>query len=351
MRGLRRFAQQAALGAALITGIQGTALAADPTSEPFSKDGLMRVLVPTPTGGLYDMLSRLLADHMGRHIPGNPRMIVQNMGGAGGLVAANYMANIAPKDGTTIAAAHGSTSTASLFSPDQAKFKSNELMWIGSVTRDPFVAYVWHTSPIKSLEDLKTKEAAFGGNAVGSASIDYAVYARDLFGLKIKIITGYPNSVDVKLAMERGELAGTFGNGWSSLKTGEPTWLKEKKITILTQFGLTKHPELPDVPLFIDLAKTEDDRKALAPVLARQDIARPYYAPPGTPLERVTILRRAFDKTIADPQFLAAAEKAQAPVDGPMTGEEVQAVVERLVATPPELIARMQKLLANFQNH
>ncbi len=223
------------------------------------------------------------------------------------------------------------------------------MSWLGSITKDPFVAYVWHASGIKSLEDLKTTEAPFGGNAIGSASIDYAIFAKEMFGLKIKLITGYPNSVDVKLAMERGELAGTFGNGWSSLKTGEPTWLSEKKVILLTQFGLTKHPELPTVPLFIDLAKTEDDRKALELVLARQEFARPYYAPPGIPADRLTILRRAFDKTMTDPAFLAAAEKAQAPVDGPMTGEEVEAGVNRLAATRPELVQRMEKMLSDFQ--
>ena len=223
------------------------------------------------------------------------------------------------------------------------------MSWLGSITKDPFVAYVWHASGIKSLEDLKTIEAPFGGNAIGSASIDYAIFAKEMFGLKIKLITGYPNSVDVKLAMERGELAGTFGNGWSSLKTGEPTWLSEKKVVLLTQFGLVKHPELPNVPLFIDLAKTEDDRKALELVLARQEFARPYYAPPGIPADRLTILRRAFDKTMTDPAFLAGAEKSQAPVDGPMTGEEVEAGVNRLAATRPELVQRMEKMLSDFQ--
>lgn len=347
MRTLRKATVSCAL--ALSLACAAVPAGAQEQAAEFYRDKQLRMVVPTPAGGLYDLLSRMVAEHMPKHLGQSTRMIVQNMGGAGGLVAANYMANIAPKDGTVIAAAHGSTSTASLFSPKEAKFKSNELQWLGSVTKDPFVAYVWNTWPIRSLDDLKTREAPFGGNAVGSASIDYAIYGRDMFGLKIKIITGYPNSVDVKLAMERGELAGTFGNGWSSLKTGEPTWLKEKKITLLAQFGLTKHPELPDVPLFIDLAKTEDDRKGLELVLARQDIARPFYAPPATPADRVTLLRRAFDTTMVDPAFLAMAERNQAPVDGPMSGEAVQATVERLVSTKPEVVNRMERMIADFQ--
>jgi tripartite-type tricarboxylate transporter receptor subunit TctC len=332
----------------LLAGFSGASWAADAEAD-FFKDKQMRLIVPTPAGGLYDLLTRLMAEHMPRHIPGNPKFIVQNMGGAGGLIAANYMAQIAPRDGTVLASAHGSTATASLFSPDQAKFDAADLSWLGSITKDPFVAYVWHTAPVKSLEDLKTKEGVFGGNAVGSASIDYAIIAKELFGLKLKIITGYPNSVDVKLAMERGELAGTFGNGWSSLKTGEPTWVAEGKVILITQFGLTKHPEMPNVPLFIDLAKTEADRQALELVLARQDIARPYYAPPGIPKARLEVLRRAFDATMKDPLFLAAAAKASAPVDGPMSGEEVEATVKRLSATPPAVVKRIESVLADFQ--
>jgi tripartite-type tricarboxylate transporter receptor subunit TctC len=349
LRNLSGKALRLAASFTLIAGVSAPAIAADADAD-FFKDKRMTMVVPTTAGGLYDLFSRLLAEHLPRHIPGKPTFVVQNMGGAGGLTAANYMANIAAKDGTVIAAAHGSTSTASLFTPNEAKFKSEDLAWIGSITKDPFVAYTWHTSPIKTLDDLKTKEGIFGGNALGSASIDYAIYGRDMFGLKIKIITGYANSTDVKLAMERGELHGTFGNGWSSLKTGEPTWVPEKKVNLLTQFGLEKHPELPNVPLFIDLAQKPEDRQGLELVLARQDISRPYYAPPGTPAGRVTVLRRAFDDMIKDPAFLAAAEKAQAPVDGPAKGEQVAEIVKRLAATPPATIERMKKMIDDFQS-
>jgi tripartite-type tricarboxylate transporter receptor subunit TctC len=336
-------------GLVLVESATGQAVAADAAAD-FFKDKQMKMIVPTSAGGLYDLMTRLLSEHMPRHIPGQPRVIVQHMNGASGLVAANYMVNIAPKDGTVIAAAHGATITASLYTPEQAKFKSNELVWLGSVTKDPFVAYTYHTSPVKTLDDLRRIEAPFGGSAPGSATIDYAIFAREMFGFKIKIITGYQNSVNVKLAMERGELAGTFGNGWSSLKTGEPDWIRDKKINILTQFGLTKHRDLPDVPLFIDLAQNDEDRRALELVFARQDISRPYYVPPGTPADRVEVLRKAFDETMVDKEFLAAAEKAQAPVDGPLTGKEVAAVVNRIISSPPELVKRMQGYLAKYQN-
>jgi tripartite-type tricarboxylate transporter receptor subunit TctC len=315
----------------------------------FFKGKTIRVIVPTPAGGLYDEFSRLIARHMARHIPDTPVMIVQNMGGAAGLVAANYMANVAPRDGLTIAAAHGSTMTAPILSPDAAKFDINTLSWLGSITKDPFVAYVWHTAPVQSLEDLKTKEGIFGGNAVGSASIDYAIVAKALFGFKIKIITGYANSTDVKLAMERGELHGTFGNGWSSLKVDQPDWVKDHKVTILTQFGLSRHPEMPDVPMFIDLAKNEADRQALELLLSRQEYSRPYYAPPQLAPARLAILRHAFDETMKDPGFLADAARIKAPVDGPVSGEEVANAARRIAATSPDVIKRVVGMFADFQ--
>ncbi len=270
------------------------------------------------------------------------------MGGAAGLVATNYVANLAPRDGTVFAAAHDSTMTTPLLSPEGVRYDINQLSWIGNITRDPFVAYVWHTSPVQSLDDLETKEGTFGGNAVGAASIDYAILAKNLFGLKVKIVTGYPNSTDVKLAMQRGEINGTFGNGWSSLKADEPSWLPQHKVTLITQFGLSKHPEMPDVPMFIDLAKNEADRQALNLLLARQDFSKDYYAPPQVPPERLNILRRAFDAMVKDPDFLADAAKERAPVDGPMTGEEVAIAMKKISATPPAVVERVKKMFAAF---
>jgi tripartite-type tricarboxylate transporter receptor subunit TctC len=333
----------------LAISLMGAARAQNADAE-FYKGKTIRVIAPTPAGGLYDEFSRLIARHMARHIPETPVMIVQNMGGAAGLVAANYMANVAPRDGLTIAAAHGSTMTAPILSPEGAKFDINALSWLGSITKDPFVAYVWHTAPVQSLDDLKTKEGIFGGNSVGSASIDYAIAAKALFGLKVRIITGYANSTDVKLAMERGELHGTFGNGWSSLKVDQPSWITERKVTILTQFGLSRHPEMPDVPMFIDLAKNEADHQALELLLSRQEYSRPYYAPPQIPAGRLAILRRAFDETMTDPAFLADAARIKAPVDGPVNGEAVSAAARRIAATSPDVIKRVVGMFADFQS-
>ena len=324
----------------------GQAVAAD---EDFYKGKRITIVVSTPPAGGYDVYARILSEYLPKYVPGNPAVVVQNMGGAAGLQASNYMYSQAPRDGTVIAATHSSIPTSPQFSPDAAKFDVNKISWIGSVTSDPFVSYVWHASAIKSFEDIKTKEVIMGGAAVGSASIDFAIVAREMFGLKIKIITGYANSPDVKLAMEKGELDGSFGNSWSDLKQTQPTWVPEGKVRMMTQFGSKRHPELQDVYLFQDLAKNDADKQALSLLFARQDFGKPYWAPPEVPSERLTILRRAFDAIIKDPQFIAACNKIQLPVEAPLTGEALSAQVMKLSQTSEPVVQRLQAMFKNFK--
>ena len=334
-----RFTLALALTAATLANLPAWAQA------DFYKGRQIRLIVATDPGGAYDTYARLMAQVLKDHIPGNPTIIVQNMPGASGLKTANYMGTSAQRDGTVIASTHASVLTVQLTSPGTATFEANRLSWIGSITTDPFIGYVWHTSPIKTLDDTRTTEVVMGGIALGAASTDYAILARELFGLKLKIVNGYKSSNDVKLAMERGEVQGTFANGWSSIRTAEPEWLREKKIRIIVQHGFRALPELPDVPLFIDLAKTESDRQALVFMLARQEAAKPYFAPPDTPPERLAILRRAFDATVHDPKFIALAAQASVALDGPMTGEELAALVAKVSRTPPDVIARINRML------
>lgn len=317
--------------------------------EEFYKGKVIRIVVPTPSGGLYDTYSRMLAHHMPRHLAGSPTFVLQHMAGAAGLVSANYMANIAPRDGSTIAAAYSATITAPLLSPEAAKFEVKTLAWIGSISKDPFVAYVWNTARAKTLEELKTQEILVGGTAVGSAPIDYAILARQLFGLKLKIVTGYAGTSEVNLAMQRGEIEGTFGFGWNSLKSGQAAWLKDRQVILVTQFGATRHPELPDVPAFAELVRNDADREALGLYLPRQEYSRPYYTPPGLPPARLTALRRAFDATIKDPEFLAEAEKLKTPVDGPATGEAIAEAAERIAKTSPAVVKRVVDMFTNFR--
>jgi tripartite-type tricarboxylate transporter receptor subunit TctC len=306
----------------------------------------IRLIVSTDAGGAYDTYARIMAQVLKDHIPGNPTIVIQNMPGASGLKTANYMYTSAPRDGTVIASTHASILTTQLTSPGAATFESTRFSWIGSVTTDPFIGYVWHTVPIQTLDDTRKTEVIMGGVSVGASSVDYAIMARDMFGLKFKIVTGYKASNDVKLAMERGEVQGTFANGWSSIKTAEPEWLRDKKIRIIVQHGFRKLPELPDVPLFIDLAQNEADRQAMIFMLARQEVAKPYFAPPDIPSERLAILRRAFDATVRDPKFAALAAKANIALEGPMTADEVAALVAKVAQTPPAVVQRVTRMLA-----
>ncbi len=332
------------LGLLLWAGVQASAASADDPAD-FYKGRQIRLVVSTDVGGAYDTYARLMAQVLKDHIPGHPTIVVQNMPGASGLKTANYMATTAPRDGSVIAGTHASILTAQLTSPAAATFDANQFSWIGSVTTDPYIGYVWHTAPIRTLEDTRSTEVVMGGVSVGSAGVDYAILARDMFGLKLKIVTGYKASNDVKLAMERGEVQGTFANGWSSIKTAEPEWIRDKKIRIIVQHGFKPLPDLPDVPLFIDFAKTEPDRQALVFMLARQEAAKPYFAPPRIPPARLAILRRAFDATVRDPKFAALAEKARVALESPMNGDELAALVAKVSQTPAPVVQSVNRML------
>ncbi len=272
------------------------------------------------------------------------------MAGAGGLTATNYMANIAARDGSVIASVDSNIPTSQiLLAPVGVHFDANQISWIGSITKDIFVGYVWHDAEVQSFEDAKTKVAIMGGQGVGAATIDFAIVSNALLGTKFKIVTGYDSSSATKLAMERGELDGTFANGWTSLKVDQKDWLADRKIKVIIQDGFTRNRDLPDVPLLIDQAKNDADRQLLELLLARQETNKPYLAPPGIPQDRLMALRAAFDAAVSDPSFRAAAEKANLTVDSPMTGAELTTLVARLMATPPEIPRRIGAIFKAFQ--
>jgi tripartite-type tricarboxylate transporter receptor subunit TctC len=328
----------------LLTALLTTAADAAP-GEPFYAGKQIRLIVSTEAGGAYDTYARLVAQVLKDHIPGNPSIIVQNMPGASALKAANYIATLAPRDGTVIAGTHSSIITAALTSPGAASFNPTTFSFIGSATSDPYLGYVWHTSPIMRLEDARNTDVVMGGVSVGSAGVDLAILAREMFGLKLKIVTGYKSSNEIKLAMERGEVEGTFANAWSSIRGAEPEWLTSGKVRIIVQHGFRKHPALPEVPSIFEFATSEADRQALVFMLARQEAAKPYFAPPQVPIAQLTVLRRAFDEMVRDPKFLDLASKAAVTVDQPMTGEEVAALVASVAQTPAAVIARVNRML------
>src|SRR5436190_2484110 len=228
----------------------------------FYKGKTVRIVVGVGVGSGYDINARLLARFLPAHIPGNPTIIVQNQPGAGSLTMTSQLYASGPFDGTVIGASFNGMPTAPLLQPEGARFDPNKLVWLGSTNRETQVSYVWHTAPVKKLEELKTKELIVGAQAPGSTQYDYPVLVNDLFGWKFKVITGYESTPKIHLAMESGEVHGTIAN-WSTLKAINSNWLDEKKVILTAQWALKKHPDLADVPFIMDFAKTDGDRQAL----------------------------------------------------------------------------------------
>ena len=306
----------------------------------FYKGKTLRIIVGVGVGSGYDINARLLARHMAAHIPGTPTVIVQNQPGAGSLTMTNTLYSNGPFDGTAIGASFNGTPTTPLLQPQGARFDATKLTYVGSTNRETQVLYVWHTAPIQKLEDVKTTETVMGAQAPGSTQYDYPVLLNHMFGYKFKIITGYESTPKIHLAMERGEVQGTIAN-WSTLKAIGSNWLADKKVRIVSQWALQKNPEIGDVPLILDLAKSDADRQALLLAIARLEYGRPFFLPPGVPDERVNALRRAFDATMKDPAFLEEAKKTKIDID-PLSGEEVQKLVGQVSQTPADIVARVR---------
>ena len=310
----------------------------------FYKGKVVRLIVGVGVGSGYDINARLLARYLPKYIPGNPSVIVQNQPGAGSLTMTNQLFAGGPFDGTAIGASFNGLPTTPLLQPTGARFEPTKINWVGSTNRETQAMYVWHTAPIRTLDDLKTKEMIVGAQAPGSTQYDYPKLAEQLFGWKFKVITGYEATPKIHLAMERGEVHGTWAN-WSTLKAIAGQWIEEKKIRILAQWALRKHPELSDVPLILEQAKTEQHKQALDLALARLEFGRPFFMPPNVPPERVDAIRRAFDAAMKDKEFLAEADKLKIEID-PLTGEQVAALIEQIYKTPAETVARVRDAMA-----
>ena len=285
---------------ALCLLIFGASASAQEDVAEFYRGKTVRLIVGIGVGSGYDVNARALARHMSKHIPGNPNIIVQNQPGAGSLTMTNQMYAAGPFDGTVFGASFNGLPTAPLLQPNGVRFEATKINWLGSTNRETQTMYVWHTVPIKSLEDLQSQEMLVGAQAPGSTQYDYPMLGKAMFGMKFKVVTGYKSTSDINLAMERGEVHGTLAN-WSTVKAINLQQYQEKKIRILVAWGARTHPELPDVPLIAELAKTPELKQALDLALARLEFGRPFFMPPNVPAERVTAIRRAFDATMKDP--------------------------------------------------
>lgn len=337
--------------ARLSAAIWATSTLAAPASAQddvaaFFKDKQLKLVVGSAAGDGYDVNARVLARHWVNHIPGKPQIIIQNQNGAASVVMTNAVYNTAPRDGTVIGAAINGMTTAPLVTPDVVKFDLSRLIWIGSTNHDIQLTYLWHTTPIRTPQDLLTQEVVVGATAAGTTHVDYPLVARALFGLKFKLVSGYPGTAPVHIAMERGEVAGFGSNGWLALKALKYDWVTDKKVNIVMQYAMTRSPAFPDVPAIGELAKSDADRRAIEMMITRLQFGRPFFVPPDVPAARVEALRRAFDATMKDPEFLAEAEKAKLDVS-PMRGEEIGPLVAKVLATPPEIVARVKAALAD----
>jgi tripartite-type tricarboxylate transporter receptor subunit TctC len=326
---------------ALCSGLLGFAGAAQAESNSqaagdFYRGKSINMLIGYSAGGGYDLYARMVSRYMGRHIPGAPTFVPQNMPGAGSLKVVNYLYQVAPRDGTAIGTFGRSLPLYPLLIAP-ADFDGTKLGYIGSVATDVSLCISWRQSPIQSWKDVLTKTYRAGGEGRGSEPDVFATVLQKVFDTKTQLITGYPGTAEMTLAMQRGELDGLCGISYSTLASIHDDWLKSGDVKILVQSATKKHPALPDVPLITDLTQDPKKKAILDLIVAPQEMARPFAAPPGLPPERLKTLRDAFDATMTDPEFLAEMKKSSLDVD-PVSGVELQELVARLWASPKDVI-------------
>jgi tripartite-type tricarboxylate transporter receptor subunit TctC len=334
------------LSAAVAVTIFAIGVAAVPASaetpEEFFKGKTVTFYVGLSPGGGYDQNARLVARYIGKYIPGQPSVLVKNMPGGGGLVMTNYVANVAAKDGLAIGAPQRGIPFEPLFTGanTHAKFDPVKLNWIGSANADTSVATVTKKSGIKTWQDLKTREVVVAGTGLGTESVVVPYVLRNVLGFKYKVIYGYPGGSQMNIAMLRGEVDGRGTFSWTSLKPHLKDWIDSGELVILYQMGLRKHPDIPNVPLVTDLAENEDQKKMLELEFTGFEVGRPYFVAEGVPADRVAALRKAFDEAVKDKDLLADAQKQKLEINA-TSGAEMNAILERVYATPKALVERL----------
>jgi len=323
-----------------------TPLAAQAQSvEQFYTGKTITFMVGAGAGGSYDIYARTLATHMAKHIPGKPLIVVKLAGGVGGGISTSIqMEHTAPKDGTMIGMTQQTNVTSQLVETQVAgKYDISKWRWIGNMAPLRNFVGVWHTAPAQSLEEATQKEVIIGATGRNSPTFTVPQALNEILGTKFKFVLGYNGAADLNLAMERGEIQGR-GASWISVVTQAPQYIEQKKIKPLVVDGLTRDPLLPDVPTLVELAKTPEQKAALLMICGSSEFARAVFLPPGVPQDRVDALRRAFDATMKDPDFLAEAQRLMIPVE-PNSGENLDKIAKEIVATPAQAITLAKKLL------
>jgi tripartite-type tricarboxylate transporter receptor subunit TctC len=320
----------------------GAALSQQPV-EDFYRGKKLDLIIGYSSGGTYDLYARLVARYLASYIPGKPLIVPRNMPGAGSRAAANWVYNVAPKDGTVLATADQSLSLQQAAGDKRINFDTTKFIYIGNPNIENNTTAAWYKSGIKTLEDAKTREVTAGATG-GSTSSQYPKAMNVLLGTRFKIILGYPGGNDVNLALERGEVEVRGSNSWTSWKATRPDWIAEKKINILVQIGLAKAPDLPDVPLLMDLAANDNDRRLLRALSSSTHIGRPIFTTPGVPAERVAALRKAFDTMVHDPAFIEETKREKFDID-PTTGDSMQQIVNEMMAMPEAQRERLKQII------
>ena len=328
---------------AVAAAVVWSAPAAAQSVADFYKGANVTMLIGSGAGGGYDTYSRVLARHMGRHIPGEPHIVPKNMPGGGSIKATNFLYNVAPKDGLVFAAIFNTIPLLPLVGTAGVKFDVRRLGWLGSIGKHQNICATWHASPIKTFEQAKTRQVVVAATGASGNAAVYPTIFNEVLGTKFKVVTGYKAS-EARLAVTRGEADGICGMSYQTLLASDPAWIRDRRITILAQIGLEPHPALPGVPMALDMMKNEADRNVLTFLMVPQEMGRPYVAPPDLPAARIAALRSAFMATMKDPAFIADAEKVRMKIE-PIDHAAMDALVARLYAMPQETVARARKLL------
>ncbi len=302
------------------------------SAEEFFKSASISMYVGSGAGGGYDIIGRLMARHMSRFLPGNPNIVVKNMPGAAGVQSTNFLYNTAPKDGTAILAAQNSALFLPYYDSPVAHYDPRKFEWVGSAGKQQAICVTSAASAIHSLEDATKREVPVSATGVSAGPGVYPKILNALFGTKFKVISGYDTG-GMRLALEKGEVEGICGLAWQTYKVIAPDWIDRKKIRVLVQMGLEKHPDLADVPLAVDLLKNPEDKQVLEIIVLPQEFGRPIVAPPGTPADRMALYRNAFQAMLKDADFLAEAEKQRLAIE-PMDDKQIQALLARAYAAP-----------------
>jgi tripartite-type tricarboxylate transporter receptor subunit TctC len=312
--------------------------------EDFYKSTPITMLVGSGAGGGYDVYARTFARYWTNHIPGHPAIIPKNLPAAAGLAAASTLYNGSEHDGSVIGAFTNGAAMDPLFGNPSAHYDALQFNWLGSIGKLENVCFTWHTSPVRTIADARSREVIVAAAGATSNSAIVPKMLNALIGTRFRVVSGYDTSSGLTMAVERGEAEGICGLSWSTMKASRPHWIKDNLLNVIVQMGLTKLRDLTDVPSALDLIEDAGNRQVMELILIRQEAGRPFAAPPGTPADRVAALRRAFEDTLADPEFVAEADRMQLEIE-PMTGDAIEKMLTKAYATPKVIVERAAELV------